>query len=507
MRRGDHVGEPAEHPRRRHRIGPEHDEREQVDRDQRVAQRPVERRAATTAARAPRRHDEVGVVVVIGDGEPEACGEEPANGRASARGRCRSAARGSGCRGRGERGPTRSGARLLIASYTHASHTISSASSHQRVRTRRSRLRRRVELARRRAETAVDKPSMLAPRSDARPPPQAARDVRGRNAAVLPGAPSDAEQRLGGVGLEPARAHASITAAARRPSAARSRARSSRRRRAAAARPLAGALGEQRGDRVGGRARLPVASPVAPQQRAPAAAARERQRGGVEHPVGRAVEQGATPVASAIASSRAREVLAHRPAARRSRLRWRSQCSADPVPGGEDLAGERRVAPDLLADEEERRGAPVRGRARRARRGCPRDAARRRRSARSRGRSRCGPRRRAAGAAAGHAAASAREHVGRAPPAASPASATGDRRGADAMIVAGHGRTRAGNRGRGRRVDALQPRGRAAGDGRQGGARRGTPAPGAGVAARAPRALAARHRALDPRLAAAGCWR
>ena len=47
------------------------------------------------------------------------------------------------------------------------------------------------------------------------------------------------------------------------------------------------------------------------------------------------------------------------------------------------------------------------------------------------------------------------------------------------MIVGGHGRSGAGNRGRRGRVGLLQPRDRAAGDGRQGGAPRGAPAPGA----------------------------
>ena len=55
-------------------------------------------------------------------------------------------------------------------------------------------------------------------------------------------------------------------------------------------RALAGAVGHARGDRLGRGARLPVPAPVAPQQRAPAARAREAQRGGVEHAVGRAVQ-------------------------------------------------------------------------------------------------------------------------------------------------------------------------------------------------------------------------
>ena len=70
--RGDHVGEAGEHPRRRDRVAPEDDEREHVDEHQRVAQRPVEVGAPPPQpAEQPERDDEVGVVVVVGEDQPE----------------------------------------------------------------------------------------------------------------------------------------------------------------------------------------------------------------------------------------------------------------------------------------------------------------------------------------------------------------------------------------------------------------------------------------------------
>jgi len=72
------------------------------------------------------------------------------------------------------------------------------------------------------------------------------------------------------------------------------------------------------------------------------------------------------------------------------------------------------------------------------------------------------------------------------------------------MIVSGHGRIGAGNRGGGGGVHPLQPRDRPAGDGRQGGAAGGAPARGLGMGAAQARALDAGHRPVDPRLAAAG---
>ncbi len=57
-------------------------------------------------------------------------------------------------------------------------------------------------------------------------------------------------------------------------------------------RPLRHTVGHARGDRLGSGALPPVASPVGPQQRAPARTPREAQRARVEHPVGRAVQRG-----------------------------------------------------------------------------------------------------------------------------------------------------------------------------------------------------------------------
>ena len=72
------------------------------------------------------------------------------------------------------------------------------------------------------------------------------------------------------------------------------------------------------------------------------------------------------------------------------------------------------------------------------------------------------------------------------------------------MIVAGHGRTDPRHPRCNRRLGVLQPRDRAAGDGRQGGARRRSPAPGARVGADPARAVDVRDGAVDPGLAAAG---
>jgi hypothetical protein len=71
------------------------------------------------------------------------------------------------------------------------------------------------------------------------------------------------------------------------------------------------------------------------------------------------------------------------------------------------------------------------------------------------------------------------------------------------MIGARHGRSGAGNRGGGGRVDALQPRDRPPGDGRQGGAPRRAPAPGAGLGPGQACTLAGGHGTFDPGLAAA----
>ena len=103
------------------------------------------------------------------------------------------------------------------------------------------------------------------------------------------------------------------------------------------------------------RATLPVAPPVAPQQRAPAARAREPQRGGVEHAVRRAVERRRDARRLRDRGLGAVDVLAHLPGVRRSRLRWRWQCRPIPWPAATISPRERGVALDLLADEEERR--------------------------------------------------------------------------------------------------------------------------------------------------------
>ncbi len=72
------------------------------------------------------------------------------------------------------------------------------------------------------------------------------------------------------------------------------------------------------------------------------------------------------------------------------------------------------------------------------------------------------------------------------------------------MIVGGHGRSGAGNRGGGRGVDPVQPRDRATGARCQGSATSGAPAPGFGGGARQARPLAAGDGTVDLGLATAG---
>jgi hypothetical protein len=72
------------------------------------------------------------------------------------------------------------------------------------------------------------------------------------------------------------------------------------------------------------------------------------------------------------------------------------------------------------------------------------------------------------------------------------------------MIVGGHGRSGAGNRGGGRGVGLLQRRDRPAGAGCEGRAARGAPTLGADARLAAARALADGHGPVDPRLATAG---
>jgi hypothetical protein len=72
------------------------------------------------------------------------------------------------------------------------------------------------------------------------------------------------------------------------------------------------------------------------------------------------------------------------------------------------------------------------------------------------------------------------------------------------MIVGVHGGSHSGNPGSGGRVGPLQPRGRAAGDGRQAHSPYRASAPGAGAQPTAPCALAGWNGAVDAWLAAAG---
>ena len=220
---------PPEHPRGRHRVAPEDHEGEQVDQHQRVAQRPVDvRPAPPQQAEQPERHDEVGVVVVVGEQQPEGVMRgQPAVERELGVDAQRVLER-SGCRGRGPAPcPRRSGARFVTASYTQHSHTITSASSHQRVRAAPAAPRRGGDGARGSGERRVD-------RGDGR-----------RQASILSARPMSDDPVRGpsagcGARARPARRPRSRDRlehprAAPRRCAARSPPRSSRRRRAAAA--------------------------------------------------------------------------------------------------------------------------------------------------------------------------------------------------------------------------------------------------------------------------------
>ena len=134
---------PGEHPRRRDREAPEDDEPEHVDEHQRVAQRPVDvSPPPPQEAEQPERHDEVGVVVVVGQHQAErVVPGQPAVER-MLRIDVQRAARRSGCsRAWASATCSRSGARFVIASYTQHSHAIVSTSTHQRVRAARERQR------------------------------------------------------------------------------------------------------------------------------------------------------------------------------------------------------------------------------------------------------------------------------------------------------------------------------------------------------------------------------
>ena len=103
----------------------------------------------------------------------------------------------------------------------------------------------------------------------------------------------------------------------------------------------------------GGRAPRPVPPPARPEDRPPAAAANRAQRRGAEDPVGRAV----------VGDRLAARLLDRRPGAfgvLEELTRGEAQEVAvavavqlDPVPGGDDLGGQRRSPLDLLAGEEE----------------------------------------------------------------------------------------------------------------------------------------------------------
>ena len=202
------------------------------------------------------------------------------------------------------------------------------------------------------------------------------------------------------------------------------------------------------------------------------------QRGRVEHAVRRAVELRLDVDRRRDRRVRARDVLAHLPRRRAAagcdggrsagRRRARRRRSRGPAPGCARTCSPTRknvARTPSRAQDLEHRGRALR------------DVGRRRTSARSRcplavrsstpsGAAQRRPRAREAGQQVARRARRrrARPTIGAA---------------GSAMIVSGHGRSRAGNRGGGRGVDPLQPRDRPAGDGRPRGAARGAPAPGA----------------------------
>ena len=120
-------------------------------------------------------------------------------------------------------------------------------------------------------------------------------------------------------------------------------------------RSLVGAVGHARGDRLRRGARLPVAAPLAPQQRAPAMRARLAQRRRVEHAVGRPVQAERAAGRRLDRCLRARDVLAHLPRRQAQQVAVAVAVQADPCPAAAISRAERGVAPHLLADEEERR--------------------------------------------------------------------------------------------------------------------------------------------------------
>ena len=126
---------PSEHPRRRDRKAARRRRSDHVDEHERVAQRPVDvRPLPPEPAEQAERDDEVGVVVVVGEDQPERvvpgqpAVERSARDRCAASARCQHAARVA----KRDRQPQRRevGDRVIHP----ASQTIASGSTHQRVR-------------------------------------------------------------------------------------------------------------------------------------------------------------------------------------------------------------------------------------------------------------------------------------------------------------------------------------------------------------------------------------
>ena len=285
----------------------------------------------------------------------------------------------------------------------------------------------------------------------------------------------------------------------------RARAPSSRRRRAAAAPRPRRRPSVRRAAIDSGVARASQSRPqwLHSSVRQPRAA-RQAQRGGVEDAVRRAVQLRRAARCASRSSSCARAMSSRTcQGVRRSRLRWRWQCRPMPWPASAISRGEARGCAGPARRPGRRSPARPRARAISSTAGVPCG---------------CGPSSKVSAQprplavrssipsgrrSAGHAPARRGQHV------AQPAPRRRGRPGCgapgDAMIVGGHGRSRAGNRGGDRGVDPLQPRDRAAGDGRQGGARtRSTCALALVLRAGPAGPLAAGHGAVDPRLSAAG---
>ena len=222
--------------------------------------------------------------------------------------------------------PSRSGAKFVIASYTQHSHTITSPSVHQRARA--TEVREGAETG----PTAIAEPVLLSIETAA----GQAIDLIRRTSAQ------------GKTGCSPRCESVSST----RGSAATVRRQESGRGVVVGVvqqqhRALPGAVGHARGDRRGRGPRLPVAAPVAPQQRAPAVRSRQPQRGGIERTVRRTVQadRAAGRPISIVSWARAMSARTCH-GAKRKRLRWRSQCSPISCPAptiSPASAGLRRI--------------------------------------------------------------------------------------------------------------------------------------------------------------------